>query len=71
MIPRLVLALVTCAFAAAAAAQVKIGLMVSATDPTSAIGVQGVWVNGVRVAGKAGSVDPGRLPGRVLREFTA
>jgi len=39
VIPRLALALFALSFAAAAAAQVKIGLMVSATGPTSAIGV--------------------------------
>jgi branched-chain amino acid transport system substrate-binding protein len=39
VIPRLALALVAFSLAATAAAQVKIGLMVSATGPTSAIGV--------------------------------
>jgi hypothetical protein len=38
---------------------------------TSAIGVHGVWVNGVRVAGKAGTFDASRLPGRLLRDFSA
>jgi N-acyl-D-amino-acid deacylase len=44
---------------------------------TSAIGVHGVWVNGVRVAGKDGLINSkelsGRreLPGRLLRDFTA
>ncbi len=39
MFPRLALALLALSFSVAAAAQVKIGLMVSATGPTSAIGV--------------------------------
>ena len=38
---------------------------------TSPIGVHGVWVNGVRIAGGAGSVDPANLPGRLLRDFSA
>jgi N-acyl-D-aspartate/D-glutamate deacylase len=38
---------------------------------TSAIGVHGVWVNGVRVAGRSGAFDPDRLPGRLLRDFAA
>src|SRR5688500_17391244 len=38
---------------------------------TSAIGVHGVWVNGVRVAGKDGALNPRKLPGRLLREFAA
>ncbi|MCX7960700.1 MAG: amidohydrolase family protein [Burkholderiales bacterium] len=38
---------------------------------TPALGVHGVWVNGVRVAGPEGCTPPGRLPGRVLREFDA
>jgi N-acyl-D-amino-acid deacylase len=44
---------------------------------TSAIGVHGVWVNSVRVAGRDGLVNSkelsGRreLPGRLLRDFTA
>ena len=38
---------------------------------TAALGVQGVWVNGCRVAGKDGALNPGRLPGRLLREFAA
>jgi N-acyl-D-aspartate/D-glutamate deacylase len=38
---------------------------------TSALGVHGVWVNGVRVAGKDGPCDAKELPGRVLREFSA
>jgi N-acyl-D-amino-acid deacylase len=36
---------------------------------TSAIGVHGVWVNGVRVAGADGSYAAKALPGRLLREF--
>jgi N-acyl-D-amino-acid deacylase len=38
---------------------------------TSAIGVHGVWVNGVRVAGKNGATNGKDLPGRLLREFCA
>ena len=38
---------------------------------TSAVGVHGVWVNGVRVAGNDGPCDAKELPGRVLREFSA
>jgi N-acyl-D-amino-acid deacylase len=38
---------------------------------TSAIGVHGVWVNGVRVAGRDGSYNKNDLPGRLLREFAA
>jgi N-acyl-D-aspartate/D-glutamate deacylase len=38
---------------------------------TPAIGVHGVWVNGVRVADAAGFAPPDQLPGRVLREFGA
>ncbi len=38
---------------------------------TSAMGLAGVWVNGVQVVAEGGPVrDPGR-PGRVLREFAA
>jgi hypothetical protein len=33
--------------------------------------VHGVWVNGVRVAGRSGAFDPDRLPGRLLRDFAA
>jgi N-acyl-D-aspartate/D-glutamate deacylase len=36
---------------------------------TPAIGVHGVWVNGIRIAGERGMEEPGRLPGRVLRKF--
>jgi len=36
---------------------------------TPAIGVQGVWVNGVRVADERGIRPANALPGRVLREF--
>jgi hypothetical protein len=38
---------------------------------TDAIGVHGVWVNGVRIVGKDGALGAGRLPGRLLREFDA
>jgi N-acyl-D-amino-acid deacylase len=38
---------------------------------TAALGVHGVWVNGVRIAGKAGVVENGALPGRLLRDFAA
>jgi N-acyl-D-aspartate/D-glutamate deacylase len=38
---------------------------------TSAIGVHGVWVNGVRVAGKNDGIEHHKLPGRLLREFFA
>lgn len=38
---------------------------------TPALGVHGVWVNGVRVAGAEGLAPPDRLPGRVLRECAA
>ena len=57
----------------------------SARLTTPAIGVHGVWVNGVRVAGAEGlepavvaagsaaakGTGPGKLPGRLLREFAA
>jgi len=64
----------------------------SARLTTPAIGVQGVWVNGVKVAGPEGlepamraagkaaveqpagsgrAPGPGKLPGRLLREFAA
>jgi N-acyl-D-aspartate/D-glutamate deacylase len=37
-----------------------------------AVGLEGVWVNGARVAGREGMVTNGAgLPGRVLREFGA
>ncbi|HEX7220972.1 MAG TPA: amidohydrolase family protein [Burkholderiales bacterium] len=36
---------------------------------TSAVGVHGVWVNGVRVANRSGAVPVDRLPGKLLREF--
>ena len=36
---------------------------------TCAVGVQGVWVNGVRVTGEDGPCDTKELPGRLLREF--
>ena len=35
---------------------------------TDAVGVQGVWVNGVRIVG-AGEPNRSRLPGRLLRDF--
>jgi N-acyl-D-aspartate/D-glutamate deacylase len=38
---------------------------------TPALGVHGVWVNGVRVADARGIVPLARLPGRLLREFAA
>jgi N-acyl-D-aspartate/D-glutamate deacylase len=38
---------------------------------TSAVGVHGVWVSGVRVADKEGPCDLKELPGRMLREFSA
>jgi N-acyl-D-amino-acid deacylase len=36
---------------------------------TRAVGVQGVWVNGVRIVGRDGPVEIRALPGRLLREF--
>ena len=38
---------------------------------TRAVGVHGVWVNGERVADERGMVPLKRLPGRLLREFSA
>jgi N-acyl-D-aspartate/D-glutamate deacylase len=38
---------------------------------TSAIGVHGVWVNGVRIAGADGPYAAKALPGRLLRDFLA
>jgi N-acyl-D-aspartate/D-glutamate deacylase len=38
---------------------------------TAAVGVHGVWVNGVRVADKNGALENGVLPGHLLREFAA
>ena len=38
---------------------------------TPAIGVQGVWVNGMRVADARGAQQPPPRPGRLLREFAA
>jgi len=38
---------------------------------TPALGVHGVWVNGVRVADARGALQPQARPGRLLREFTA
>jgi N-acyl-D-aspartate/D-glutamate deacylase len=36
---------------------------------TGAVGVHGVWVNGVRIVGKEGPLEGAKLPGRLLREF--
>jgi N-acyl-D-aspartate/D-glutamate deacylase len=36
---------------------------------TAAVGVHGVWVNGVRIVGRDGPLEVGALPGRLLREF--
>jgi N-acyl-D-aspartate/D-glutamate deacylase len=36
---------------------------------TPAIGVHGVWVNGVRIADSHGAMPQSRLSGRVLRDF--
>jgi hypothetical protein len=33
--------------------------------------VHGVWVNGVRIAGRDGTLNKHELPGRLLREFAA
>jgi len=38
---------------------------------TAAIGVHGVWVNGVRIADAHGTKPLQRLPGRLLRDFAA
>ena len=38
---------------------------------TPALGLHGVWVNGVKVADETGALSGGGLPGRVLREFGA
>jgi len=38
---------------------------------SSPVGVHGVWVNGVRVVGRDGTLQKGKLPGRLLREFSA
>ena len=38
---------------------------------TPALGVHGVWVNGVRVAGAAGALALDRFPGKLLRDFSA
>jgi N-acyl-D-aspartate/D-glutamate deacylase len=38
---------------------------------TPAVGVQGVWVNGVRVADAHGMRVPSRMPGELLRNFAA
>src|SRR5262249_50395805 len=36
---------------------------------TAALGVEGVWVNGVAVADQGGRVPLGHRPGRLLRDF--
>jgi N-acyl-D-aspartate/D-glutamate deacylase len=36
---------------------------------TGAVGVHGVWVNGVRIVGAEGPLQGPKLPGRLLREF--
>src|SRR5688572_8203670 len=36
---------------------------------TGAVGVHGVWVNGVRIVGTDGPLQGTKLPGRLLREF--
>jgi len=36
---------------------------------TPAVGVHGVWVNGVRIADARGMLQKGALPGRLLRDF--
>jgi N-acyl-D-aspartate/D-glutamate deacylase len=38
---------------------------------TPALGVHGVWVNGVRVAGAAGALALDRFPGKLMRDFSA
>jgi N-acyl-D-amino-acid deacylase len=38
---------------------------------TAAVGVHGVWVNGVRIVGRDGTFNKHELPGRLLREFAA
>jgi hypothetical protein len=38
---------------------------------TDAIGVQGVWVNGQRVADASGLIDSAPLAGELLTEFAA
>jgi N-acyl-D-amino-acid deacylase len=38
---------------------------------TGAVGVHGVWVNGVRIVGKEGPLEGAKLPGRLLREFVS
>lgn len=38
---------------------------------TAAIGVHGVWVNGERVVDESGTLPLRRLPGRLLRDFSA
>jgi hypothetical protein len=36
---------------------------------TGAVGVHGVWVNGLRIVGRDGPVAAREFPGRLLREF--
>ena len=36
---------------------------------TPPVGVQGVWVNGVRIADERGPMPLARLPGQILRDF--
>ena len=38
---------------------------------TPALGVHGVWVNGVRVVGEKGLLETRERPGNVLRDFAA
>jgi len=38
---------------------------------TAAVGVHGVWVNGVRIADRKGIQEGGPLPGQLLRDFAA
>jgi N-acyl-D-aspartate/D-glutamate deacylase len=38
---------------------------------TPAVGLHGVWVNGMRVVDERGPIRDGRRPGRLLREFAA
>jgi N-acyl-D-aspartate/D-glutamate deacylase len=38
---------------------------------TAAVGVHGVWVNGVRIVGRDETFNKHELPGRLLREFAA
>jgi hypothetical protein len=38
---------------------------------TPAVGLHGVWVNGVRVADETGALPATRRAGKLLREFAA